>query len=406
MAECILAVDDNIVNLKVVSATLQKGGYEVQTAQSGPEALEKCRQKIPDLILLDINMPEMDGYEVCRRLRKKPSTSNTPIMMLTANDTLEEKIKGFDAGADDYMTKPYQPTELLVRIGVLLRRAARVETQKIAVDPKVSAVFSLRGGVGVSVLAVNLAAAYRQIWGESVVLVDMVMNMGQDALMLNLPLRNTWADIGSIPPQEIDEEVVQNVLLEHHSGLKVLAAPRTSVEGEGVKTDSIRKVLEILREKFSYVVLDLPHDFSDITLTGLDYADDVIMLMAPELASVRATVGALEVFDTLGYSRNDITVGMNWIFERKGLAKTDIENVIKKPIGFMIPFASEPIITSINLGNPPVLETEISPLGALYEDIAFNFSKEADKTKKPDEPTFAWQRLVERRRKREGKKRR
>ena len=404
MAERILAVDDNLVNLKVVSATLEKGGYTVETAQSGPKALEMVDRFRPDLILLDINMPDMDGYEVCRRLRKKQSTTAIPVIMLTANDTLEEKIKGFEAGADDYLTKPFQPAELLVRIGVLLRRATRVQSEKTSINSKVSAVFSLRGGVGVSVFAANLAAGYRQIWGESVVLVDMVLNMGQSALMLNLPLRNTWADLGSIPPAEIDEEVVKNVLLEHASGLNVLAAPRTSVEGEAVQIDSIRKVLDVLRANFSYIVLDLPHDFSDVTLTGLDYADEVILLMAPELASVRASVGALEVFDTLGYSRNDIHIGMNWIFERKGLAKGDIENVLKKPFEFMIPFASEPIVTSINLGNPPVFEGETSPLGALFEDIAFNFSKEEDRKNRPAEPSDAWLRLLERQKSRQKRR--
>ena len=134
MAERILAVDDNLVNLKVVSATLEKGGYTVETAQSGPKALEMVDRFRPDLILLDINMPDMDGYEVCRRLRKKQSTTAIPVIMLTANDTLEEKIKGFEAGADDYLTKPFQPAELLVRIGVLLRRATRVKSENTSIN--------------------------------------------------------------------------------------------------------------------------------------------------------------------------------------------------------------------------------------------------------------------------------
>ncbi|MCD4673061.1 MAG: response regulator [Anaerolineaceae bacterium] len=404
MAERILAIDDNRVNLKVVSASLEKGGYKVGTAQSGPEALKIVNEFHPDLILLDINMPDMDGYEVCRRMRKMPDVAGTPIIMLTANDTLEEKIKGFEAGADDYLTKPFQPAELIARIGVLLRRAARVHQEQPTTNSKFSAVFSLRGGVGVSVMAANLAAGYHQIWGQRVVLVDMVLNMGQSALMLNLPLRNTWADLASIPPDEIDEELVQNVLLKHESGLFVLAAPRTSVEGETVHIDSIRRVLDVLRAKFSYVILDLPHDFSDVTLTGLDYADDVILMMAPELASVRATVGALEVFDTLGYSRNEIHVAMNWIFERKGLARGDIENVMKKKISFMIPYASESIVTSINLGVPPVLEAETSPVGALFEDIAYNISKEEDRENRPDEPTVAWRRVLARQKARQKRK--
>jgi pilus assembly protein CpaE len=176
------------------------------------------------------------------------------------------------------------------------------------------------------------------------------------------------------------------------------------VEGEAVQVNSIRKVLDILRANFSYVILDMPHDFSDVTLTGLDYADDVILMMAPELASVRATVGALEVFDTLGYTRNDIHIAMNWVFERKGLARSDIENVMKKQIAFMVPFASEPLVTSINLGMPPVLEAEASPIGALFEDLAFSFSKEEDRKTRPEKPSAAWWRVIERQKARMKKK--
>ena len=101
MAERILAVDDNPVNLKVVRATLIRAGYDVFTASNGLEALAILEEMVPDIILLDITMPDMDGYEVCRRLRAKPETAHVPVMMLTAHDSLDEKVKGFEAGADD-----------------------------------------------------------------------------------------------------------------------------------------------------------------------------------------------------------------------------------------------------------------------------------------------------------------
>ncbi len=98
MAERILAVDDNPVNLKVVRATLIRAGYDVFTASNGLEALAILEEMVPDIILLDITMPDMDGYEVCRRLRAKPETAHVPVMMLTAHDSLDEKVKGFEAG--------------------------------------------------------------------------------------------------------------------------------------------------------------------------------------------------------------------------------------------------------------------------------------------------------------------
>src|SRR6476620_5768034 len=125
----ILVVDDSAFNLKIVSATLAPAGYEVVMASNGREALERVDAMQPDLIILDVMMPELNGYEVCRRLRRKVTTMHRPIMMLTANDSLEERVNGLEAGADDYMSKPFEAPELQARVKALLRRftPAKVE---------------------------------------------------------------------------------------------------------------------------------------------------------------------------------------------------------------------------------------------------------------------------------------
>lgn len=393
----ILAVDDNLVNLKVVSATMQHAGFEVAVAINGLEALELAKQVKPDLVILDIDMPEMDGYEVCRRLRKLPVTANKPIMMLTAHEDLEEKIKGFEAGADDYLTKPFQPAELQARVKVLLKRISQSQGADVAtLQNKTLGIFSLRGGVGVSTIASNIAVGLAQLWGETVVLVDMVMTMGQSALMLNLSLRNTWADLGTIPADELEEDLIDNVLLKHESGVSVLAAPRGADEGELIQPENVKRVLELLKRKYSYIVLDLPHNFCEITLSGLDLANQIVAVMSPDLASVRAMVGARQVFQKLGYRDEAITVLLNWVFERRGLARKDIENVVKLPLKMVIPFASDTFVSAINLGVPPVLSSKDSPIGALFEDFAFSFSKEEDQKKRPKEPTECWKRVNER----------
>lgn len=140
---------------------------------------------LPDLIILDIMMPDLNGYEVCRRLRRKPTMAQRPIMMLTAQDSLEERINGLEAGADDYMCKPFEAAELQARVKALLRRVAPTSPEPEAAgrQGKVIATFSLRGGIGVSTVAANLAVGLAQLSGQS-------------ALMLNLPLRNSWADLG------------------------------------------------------------------------------------------------------------------------------------------------------------------------------------------------------------------
>src|SRR5262245_19555324 len=112
----VLVVDDIPKNLQVVGTMLRNAGCAVMPATSGAEALESVRVQLPDLILLDLMMPEMDGLEVCRRLKADPSTQQIPVIFLTASNEMEHLVKGFEVGAVDYVTKPFNAPELLARV--------------------------------------------------------------------------------------------------------------------------------------------------------------------------------------------------------------------------------------------------------------------------------------------------
>ena len=116
----ILAVDDQPQNLRLLDAVLSPHGYQVLTASSGEEAVEKLGQTVPDLVLLDIVMPGIDGYEVCRRIRGNPDTEFLPVVMITASGD-QEKISAIQAGADDFVSKPFNQRELLARVASLAR---------------------------------------------------------------------------------------------------------------------------------------------------------------------------------------------------------------------------------------------------------------------------------------------
>lgn len=119
----ILIVDDEMDTLLPLKKSLEAEDYIVIGATNGYEAIDKAKNKIPDLILLDLMMPEMDGYEVCTRLKKDTITKNIPLIMLTARDAVRDKVKGLDTGADDYITKPFNLNELKARIKSVLRRS-------------------------------------------------------------------------------------------------------------------------------------------------------------------------------------------------------------------------------------------------------------------------------------------
>ena len=123
MGRKILVVDDETILVEAIAYNLEQAGYQVTTAADGASALEAARRETPDLIILDIMLPEMDGLEVCRQFRREGNTTTTPIMMLTAKGDEIDKVVGLEIGADDYVTKPFGRRELLARVRALLRRA-------------------------------------------------------------------------------------------------------------------------------------------------------------------------------------------------------------------------------------------------------------------------------------------
>src|SRR3954471_5868660 len=138
MPATILIAEDEASIVDLASLYLTREGFTVHAARDGEEALEAARRVQPDLIVLDLMLPRVDGWEVCRRLRKE---SNVPVIMLTARDEDVDKIVGLELGADDYVTKPFNPRELVARIKAVLRRAqggqdpdAAIEVANVRVD--------------------------------------------------------------------------------------------------------------------------------------------------------------------------------------------------------------------------------------------------------------------------------
>lgn len=144
MLATILVVDDDIDVAETVARTLQRAGFETVIAYRGAEALQIARDRHPDLIVLDIRMPGMDGIQICRLLRATPDLSRAPILFLSAKSEVGDRLEGFEAGADDYIVKPFDLRELELRVKALLRRARQGESAAasafrvgaIALDPR------------------------------------------------------------------------------------------------------------------------------------------------------------------------------------------------------------------------------------------------------------------------------
>ena len=398
----ILIVDDDRFVRKVVETNLKSSGYEVTVAGDGIEGLAALQEVTPDVIVTDKMMPNMDGYEFTRNIRREPQYAHIPILFLTSNSELEDKLDAFKAGADDYLSKPFEAAELLARISALLRRAEASSQQGESQNgpdegAHLIAFHSLRGGIGTTSLAVNTAISLAKLWGRQTLLMDLVLASGQVSLMLNKPLLRSWADLTEFKPSEYDAEMLRNIISSHDASFEFIAAPSNPIEAEKVKVAHISAAFEVLKPKYDYIVADLQHDFSDISVEILDSADHIVLPLAPEMASVKSASIALDTYRHLGYPEEKIVLLMNHTFEFSALAPRQIEAALHHKISHALPYAPRHFIDALNRGTPLVLGRPKDPVSDQIQEMAYSLSNERHQTEEPEEPTEDWYRLMERR---------
>lgn len=286
MPEKILIIDDDVDTLKLVGLMLQKQGYQIVAASNGPQGLAQAEAENPSLILLDVMMPEMDGYEVAKRLRANPLTANTPILMFTAKTQLDDKVSGFEAGADDYLTKPTHPTELTAHVKALLTRATKT-TPGSAPLPSEKKAFTIgilapRGGMGVSTVAVNLGDALREQAHAEVIVAE--LQPGSGSLGPDLGEANPTAlrEFLSGNIADLTRQKVKDKLYKHETGLRLLFG---TVQPKDAELITALAPMEALVNRLSYLapylVLDLGTGLTPMVQKLLPACNLVLVIVEP-----------------------------------------------------------------------------------------------------------------------------
>ena len=395
----VLVIDDEPLNHQLVAHALVSLQCEMHFAENGKNGISQARSVKPDVIITDVMMPDITGYEVTRILRREPQFAATPILVLTAQSGLQDKLKSFEVGADDHLTKPFEAAELAVRVASLLRRAEVVKSSRLEATregARMIAVHSLRGGIGSSSLAVNLGVGLSALWRTPNILLDLTMTAGQVALMLNMTLKRTWADLAHFRAGELDSDSLNSVISAHESGLHFVAAPTFPSEAETLRGETLGSALQLAKAQYEYVVADLPHDFSDVALQALDRADMILLLASPDMASIRAVTAALDTYDKLDYPREKIKFVLNAIFPQSNLSKDKLEAALGMTAFVTIPYTRDVFVEAINLGQPVVTNNANTPISNLLEDLAFHVSKDAHRKTRPENPTEVWNRVYRR----------
>lgn len=255
----ILVIEDDDDARMMYGIMLRSWGYEVLEATTGQEGTTAALRQKPDLILLDIMMPDMDGYEVCRQLRNDPGFHQVPILFLTALDTMDDRIKGYSMGGDDFLTKgQIDYKEMGVRIKAALERAERLRRPGQTGSPgMVIGLLSLRGGVGVSTLAVHLARHATTMSDRPVILIDLAFPVGSISLWSGVTGPRHSAALLSRSPSEIDLKLIDNYSQQNVYGSYFIPGPSALTDLSGMRMQAMERVLEVLREAGYVVVLDL-----------------------------------------------------------------------------------------------------------------------------------------------------
>jgi pilus assembly protein CpaE len=362
MSEKILIVDDDLDTLRLVGLMLQRQGYQISAATNGQQGLDKAFEEDPDLILLDVMMPDMDGYEVTRRLRQHPATAETPILMFTAKTQLDDKVVGFEAGANDYLTKPTHPSELQARVKTLLARVGR-KKGGVASDGGgnrgyVIGVLAARGGLGVTTVAVNLAAGLLNRTKSEVIVAELLPGQGALALDLGLTTSKGLIDLLSLSKVvDITRDNTREALIHHGSGLKLLLSSDRPRDMQLInQTAHYEAILSALASLARFVILDLGVGIQPFAHKILPHCNDLLIVLEGSPNIIAHTRALIDDITSMNVNRRNInTVLNNRIRSDTQLPTTQVQSKLDFEILSTLSPAPELFTQATRMQAPAVL---------------------------------------------------
>src|SRR5438067_647403 len=382
---------DNLAKLIGFEPDMEVAG----TADGGQAAVNLAKKERPHVILMDINMPDMDGSTATEIISN--TVPESPIIMVSVQGEQDYLRRSMLAGAREFLVKPFSADELINAIRHVhelekVKRARYAQAAPAAAAPagalaaapaardtgKIITFFSPKGGVGRTTIATNLAVALHQTTQKPVVLVDGSLPFGDIAVILNMsPKAKTIADlVGSF--DNTDSDVLESVLVSHSTGIKVLLAPPTPESAELIKGEDIKRVLELLRERYAYIVVDTWPAYGEQVITMLDTSDVILTLMTLEITSLKNVRVFMEVAEKLGYDDNKVQLVANRNDSSGGIKASDVEAILGRKIPHTIVSEGRACVLAVNRGVPFVISHKDSQVSKDVFEMARKLSGEAE----------------------------
>src|SRR6266550_1363542 len=380
---------DNLAKLIGFEPDMEVAG----TADGGQAAVNLAKKERPHVILMDINMPDMDGITATEIISN--TVPESPIIMMSVQGEQDYLRRSMLAGAREFLVKPFSADELINAIRHVhelekVKRAryaaaapAAAPANPLAASPaardtgKIITFFSPKGGVGRTTIATNLAVALHQSTQKPVVLVDGSLPFGDIAVILNMsPKAKTIADlVGSF--DNTDSDVLESVLVSHSTGIKVLLAPPTPESAELITGANMKHILELLRERYAYIVVDTWPSFQEQVITMLDVADVILTLMTLEITSLKNVRVFMEIAEKLGYGDDKLQLVANRNDSSGGIKASDVEASLGRKIPHTIVSDGRTLVLAVNRGVPFVISHRESQVAKDIFTLAQRISADA-----------------------------
>lgn len=344
MPEKLLIVDDDLETLRLISLMLQRQGYQVVTANDGRQALSQAQSELPDLIILDVMMPDVDGFEVAKRLRAAPETASIPILMFTAKSQVEDKVSGYEAGADDYLTKPIHPAELSARLKALLARTRARPTTSASERGYTIGVAAAKGGLGVSTLTLNLAYALFNQTKQDIIAAELRPGHGTWGMELGYSNTDGLTNILRLKPPEINHQTIERELTPTTYGMRLLLSSPKARDVEYLfATAQMEALLNQLPMIASLVLYDIGNNFLPLFEKVINACQEIILVTEPYPQSVARTRIFLDDLAGSGVGKSKLltVVIINRVRADIQLPITQIQDTLKQPVAQVIPPAPE-----------------------------------------------------------------
>ena len=377
----VLVADDDGHIRRLVQVLLQNRGMTVIQAADGVEALALAKASTPNVLVLDVNMPGMSGFEVCKAIRDDPLLRRTPVLMLTAQGSTVDKVAGFEVGADDYVQKPFEGAELAARVTSLIARS-RVygTTETVAPEPegRVVALVGAKGGSGTTTIATSLALITAGLWsGGTLVpslLVDLDLIHSHAASLLGFEPKRTLADLATQGAFTLDREFLLQYAEQQSPGFAVLSGARSPLEGERITSELVKGLLGACKRTFGYAYIDLPSSYVETSLSVFDAADLILVVVTPELTSIRSAVQMAAVFQSLAIPAERWNVLLNRPLDAGDLPVAAIERTLHRPVLQALPNGGIRVLEANNRGVPLVKSQPNQPFSLAIEELALRLS--------------------------------